>query len=63
MFPIVVATTNGERRALEYLTGAWELLGGRVCEGICTYVSNRIEFETNQVYASILEKKIQDSQS
>lgn len=60
MFPIVVATTNGERRALEYLTGAWELLGGRVCEGICTYVSNRIEFETNQVYASILEKKAEE---
>ena len=60
MFPVVVATANGERKAVEDLRGAWELLGGRVCEGICTYVSNRIEFETNQVYASIIEKKAEE---
>ncbi len=60
MFPVIVATTNGERKALENLAGAWELLGGRVCDGICTYVSNHVEFETNQVYASIIEKKAEE---
>ena len=60
MFPCVVATSNGERKALENLTGAWELLGGRVCDGICTYVGNHIEFETNETYASIIEKKAEE---
>ena len=60
MFPVVVATVSGERRALEDLSSAWELLGGKVCEGICTYVSNHVEFETNQVYASIIEKKAEE---
>ena len=60
MFPVIVATSNGERKALEDLAGAWELLGGRVCDGICTYVSNHVEFETNQVYASIIEKKAEE---
>ena len=60
MFPVVVATTKGERKALQDLTGAWELLGGRVCDGICTYVSNHIEFETNQIYAGIIEKKAEE---
>ncbi|MCR5204870.1 MAG: SCP2 sterol-binding domain-containing protein [Lachnospiraceae bacterium] len=60
MFPCVVATTNGERKVKEDLSGAWELLGGIVCDGICTYVSNHVEFETDQVYASIIEKKAEE---
>ena len=60
MFPVVVATAKGERRALEDIINAWELLGGRVCEGICTYAGNHVEFETNQVYASIIEKKAEE---
>ena len=60
MFPCVVATTNGERKAKEDLAGAWELLGGMVCDGICTYVNNHIEFETNQTYSSIIEKKAEE---
>ena len=60
MFPVVVATSNGERKAMADLAGAWELLGGRVCDGICTYVSNNLEFQTNQTYASIIEKKAEE---
>jgi len=60
MFPVIVATAKGERRALEELVSAWEILGGRACDGICTYVGNHIDFETNQVYASIIEKKAEE---
>lgn len=60
MFPVIVATAKGERRALENLADAWETLGGRVSDGICTYVDNHLEFETNPVYASIIEKKAEE---
>lgn len=60
MFPVIVATSRGERRALEDMVNAWETLGGMVCDGICTYVADHIEFETNKTYASIIEKKAEE---
>ena len=60
MFPVVVATAKGERRALEDMINAWEILGGRAYEGICTYSANHVEFEHNQEYASIIEKKAEE---
>jgi len=60
MFPVVVATSKGERRALENLADAWETLGGRVCDGICTYTDKHVEFETSPVYASLIEKKAEE---
>ncbi|MCR5521623.1 MAG: SCP-2 sterol transfer family protein, partial [Lachnospiraceae bacterium] len=40
MFPVVISTAGGEREAQCILTRAWELLGGKVCEGICAYVDD-----------------------
>ncbi len=60
MFPVVVSTAKGERHALEEIINAWELLGGRAYDGICTYAGNRAEFETNQEYTSIIERKAEE---
>ena len=58
MFPIVVATACGEQQVELMLRQQWELLGGIVCEeGICAYVENQAEFETNPQYAALIEKK------
>ena len=55
MFPVVMATTYGEREALHTLIKAWEMLGGIPCEGICAYVDNHVEFETNAAYNMMIE--------
>lgn len=56
MLPIVMATTYGEREAQHALIKAWEMLGGVPCEGICAYVDNHVEFETNPDYNLMIEK-------
>lgn len=43
--------------AYQTLTRAWEILGGIPCEGICTYVADHTDFETNPDYALLIEKK------
>ena len=57
MMPVVISTTYGEREAAETLNSAWEILGGLPCSGICSYVSDNAEFETNPEYAFLIEKK------
>ncbi len=56
MLPVVMATTYGEREAQHTLIKAWEMLGGVPCEGICAYVDNHVEFETNPDYNLMIEK-------
>lgn len=56
MFPVVMATTYGEREAQNTLVKAWEMLGGIPCGGICAYVDNHVEFETNAEYNLMIEK-------
>ncbi len=56
MLPVVMATTYGERDAQSMLVKAWEMLGGVPCEGICAYVDNHVEFETNPDYNLMIEK-------
>ena len=56
MLPVVMATTYGEREAQHTLVKAWEMLGGVPCEGICAYVENHVEFETNGEYNLMIEK-------
>ncbi len=56
MLPVVMATTYGEREAQHTLVRAWEMLGGVPCEGICAYVDNHVEFETNTDYNLMIEK-------
>lgn len=58
MLPVVTATTYGERDAELTLVKAWEMLGGiPPYNGICAYVEDHIEFETNPEYARSLEDK------
>ena len=56
MFPVVMANTYGERDAELTLIKAWEMLGGIPCNGLCAYVDNHVEFETNKEYAQLIEK-------
>ena len=57
MLPVVMASTYGERDAQYTLIKAWEMLGGLPVEGLCAYVDDNVEFETNPDYASAIEKK------
>lgn len=60
MFPVVMATTYGEREAEYNLIRAWEMLGGIPSEGLCAYVDNHVEFETNAEYHLLIEKKTEN---
>lgn len=56
LMPTVISTTCGEEEAMSYIAKAWEILGGMVLPGICSYVENQIDFETNKSYALMIEK-------
>ena len=60
MFPVVLSTTYGERDAESTLIKSWEMLGGKVQPGICAYVEDHIEFETNSDNIQLLEKRTED---
>lgn len=57
MLPVVMATTYGERDAELSLVKAWETLGGIPTTGLVAYVENLDEFEQNESYSKIIEKK------
>lgn len=60
MCPVVISTTYGEKDAQLMLTNAWELLGGKLCDGICAYVEDSIDFEGNDCYGLLIEKKTEN---
>lgn len=60
MCPVVISTTYGEKDANLTLMNAWELLGGKICDGICAYVEDSIDFEGNETYSSLIEKKAEN---
>lgn len=60
MFPLVISTTYGEKDAHLMLTNAWELLGGKICDGICAYVEDSIDFEGNESYGNLIETKTEN---
>lgn len=60
MQPIVMSTTYGEKEGENTLKSAWEILGGPVCEGLSGYVENLIDFEMNQEYTNIIEKRAEN---
>lgn len=60
MLPVVMATTYGEREAEYSLIRAWEMLGGVPGEGLCAYVDNHVDFETNASYHLLIEKKTEN---
>ena len=57
MLPVVMATTYGERDAELSLIKAWETLGGIPITGLVAYVESLEEFENNDSYLKIIEKK------
>ena len=60
MMPVVLSNTVGEKEAQLTLIRAWEILGGISCDGVCAYVEDHIEFETNPDYTAIIEKKAEN---
>lgn len=60
MQPLVMSTTYGEKDAELTLINAWEILGGKICDGVCGYVDNVVDFEMNKAYQSIIEKKAEN---
>lgn len=60
MTPIVISTTYGEKEAMLSLKNAWELLGGPLCSGICSYVEDTLDFERNTDYTKYIEKKAEN---
>lgn len=60
MFPIAMSKTYGEREAIINMTNAWEILGGKACNGLCAYVEDNADFEFNTSYVGIIEKKAEE---
>jgi multimeric flavodoxin WrbA len=60
MLPVVMATTYGERDAELSLVKAWETLGGIPITGLVAYVDDLEEFEKNESYTKIIEKKVEN---
>jgi len=60
MLPVVMASTYGERDAQMSLIKAWELLGGRPCDGLCGYIESNHVFENNEEYIRIIEKSAEN---
>ena len=60
MCPVVMSTTYGEREGKLALSGAWEMLGGLPCSGICGYIADASIFDGNEDYNRIIEKKAEN---
>ncbi|MBQ5734550.1 MAG: SCP2 sterol-binding domain-containing protein [Lachnospiraceae bacterium] len=60
MFPVVMSQTYGEREGVYMLQRAWDMIGGKTCEGLSAYVSDTLEFELNTEYMEVVEKKAED---
>lgn len=60
MFPIVMSKAYGEREGMLELTNAWEMLGGKACNGLCAYVEVISDFEMNGGYMELVEKKAEE---
>ena len=60
MQPIVMSTTYGEREGELVLANAWEILGGLPCAGLSGYVEDLVNFELNEEYNLIIEKKAEN---
>ena len=61
MFPIVMSKAYGEREAMLELTNAWEILGGKACNGLCAYVEDTTDFCMNSNYMELIEKKAEET--
>lgn len=60
MFPVVMSKTYGERDVSLTLINSWEMIGGKVGNGITAYVDDTTEFEFNSKYMEMIERKTED---
>lgn len=60
MFPVVMSKTYGEREVSLSLINSWEMIGGKNGNGFNAYVDDTTEFEFNEKYIEIIEKKTED---
>ena len=60
MFPVVMSKTYGEREVSLALINSWEMIGGKNGNGISAYVDDTTEFEFNEKYIEMIEKKTED---
>lgn len=60
MFPVIMSKAYGEKEAHLDMMNAWEILGGKSCNGICAYVPDAMDFDMNTEYRSIIEKKAEE---
>lgn len=60
MMPVVMATTYGEREAEYTIVRSWEMLGGVPSPGLCAYIENHVDFETNAEYNLLIEKQAEN---
>lgn len=60
MFPVVMSQVSGEREAKMRLQTAWEILGGNVLSGICGYVEDMMNFESDEECIKIIEKQTEN---
>lgn len=57
MCPVVMSTTSGEREGMHSLESAWEVLGGRLCQGLCGYITDASKLELDKGLLGIVEKR------
>lgn len=60
MFPIVMSKAYGEKEKHAELMNAWEILGGKSCTGIAAYVPETMDFDMNDDYRQVIEKKAEE---
>lgn len=60
MCPIVMSTTYGERDGEQNIISAWEILGGRLCNGLCGYIEDISILENSEAYQVLIERKAED---
>ncbi len=60
MCPVVMSTTWGERESKLYLSTSWEILGGKLCKGLCGYIENSMVLEMNEQYIKVIERETEN---
>lgn len=60
MFPVVMSKTYGEKEVALSLVNSWEMIGGKVGNGLSAYVDDTTEFEFNSKYVELIEKRTED---
>lgn len=60
MCPVVMSTAYGEKECRIFMESAWEILGGKLCEGISGYIKDAAVFENEEAYQQLIEKKAEN---